>query len=353
MSSDKQRLECEEIRLRAHAWRTKLDDELTTDVCVSDFEAWLAEDPRHVDEFRRISTLWSTLGRLELSDLDPELRALVGSADAPTSLAAASERKWRSWFVGVTATAAAVATAAGVLFAFDPAPGASEIQPIVVAQVFVSAPGEIRSITLEDGSIATLGADSEIEVTIAPDSRAVILKSGEAYFDVVSDATRPFTVDAGRLDILVLGTEFDVQLGRDDISVGVAEGTVAVAYPALMGGGPLNQSHEQEIGAGFAVSVDESGELAEVRYVGADAVAAWRDYRLSYAGATLAEVVADANRYSAVPIRISEYRVGQIKVSGSFDAKEIEATLDILAEILPIRIDRSSDSVIHIRSTGS
>jgi len=62
-----------------------------------------------------------------------------------------------------------------------------------------------------------------------------MLDSGEAYFDVVHDAKRPFTVYAGNRRITDIGTKFSVFRNGDDVRVTVREGRVRVEVLDQMG----------------------------------------------------------------------------------------------------------------------
>lgn len=70
--------------------------------------------------------------------------------------------------------------------------------------------GEFR-ITLSDGSFIHLNSESELRypVTFTGDSRTVYL-SGEAWFTVAKEVTRPFYVETDHLQIKVYGTSFCV-----------------------------------------------------------------------------------------------------------------------------------------------
>ena len=72
-------------------------------------------------------------------------------------------------------------------------------------------PGEHAQITLGDGTVVTLNADSRIEypVTFQGDERRVKV-NGEALFQVQHDEKHPFVVSTFATDIRVLGTTFNV-----------------------------------------------------------------------------------------------------------------------------------------------
>ena len=104
-----------------------------------------------------------------------------------------------------------------------------------------AAPAEVKYNTLEiprggeyalqlaDGSRVWLNAETRLRypVTFAGTERRVEL-TGEAYFEVSKDATRPFIVRANGVDVRVLGTSFNVAAYGAEVVTTLVEGRVAV-----------------------------------------------------------------------------------------------------------------------------
>ena len=104
-----------------------------------------------------------------------------------------------------------------------------------------AAPAEVKYNTLEiprggeyalqlaDGSRVWLNAETRLRypVTFAGTERRVEL-TGEAYFEVSKDATRPFIVRANGVDVQVLGTSFNVAAYGAEVVTTLVEGRVAV-----------------------------------------------------------------------------------------------------------------------------
>lgn len=95
----------------------------------------------------------------------------------------------------------------------------------------VSEKGQRKEFTLPDGSRVWLNADTRIRHRKRFDKeiREVIL-SGEAYFSVVKDSSRPFVVKTSKLDIKVLGTVFNVKSypGDKTIETTLVAGLVSI-----------------------------------------------------------------------------------------------------------------------------
>jgi transmembrane sensor len=66
-------------------------------------------------------------------------------------------------------------------------------------------------VTLPDGSTVILNRNTELSyrANFGESGRKVYL-SGEAFFEITSDTENPFTVDAGKAQVKVLGTSFNV-----------------------------------------------------------------------------------------------------------------------------------------------
>ncbi|MEP6748219.1 MAG: FecR domain-containing protein [Bacteroidota bacterium] len=110
-------------------------------------------------------------------------------------------------------TAGSMAAAAIIAFLFLRNPATDIITPAKTASNTVSTkPGSKSKIELPDGTEVWLNADSKLEYSgdFSGKYREVNL-SGEAYFDVVKDKSRPFIIHTSTVRIKVLGTAFNVR----------------------------------------------------------------------------------------------------------------------------------------------
>src|SRR5207248_10136676 len=94
---------------------------------------------------------------------------------------------------------------------------------------YATATGEVRHITLPDGSIVYLNTQTRLRWTGTEHDRRESLESGEAAFDVAPDPLRPFRIALARSEIRVLGTRFGVySKSTAMVMVTVLSGAVAV-----------------------------------------------------------------------------------------------------------------------------
>ncbi|MDO6432924.1 FecR domain-containing protein [Flavitalea sp. BT771] len=92
--------------------------------------------------------------------------------------------------------------------------------------------GEKKKVTAQDGSLLLLNAGTTIRIQNDFSSdRKIELVDGEVFFDVKTDAQRPFTVTSGSLTTTVLGTSFNISAYKElnNLSIGVVDGKVSVA----------------------------------------------------------------------------------------------------------------------------
>jgi transmembrane sensor len=306
------------IRQAATDWFARLRGDADLDAW-TDFQTWLEADPAHRLAYEDVEALW-----LDLED--PAAEALLATAIAtpssPTDTRALEPRSTVTAFKPRSRRSAPWLIAGGAI--------AASIAALLLAPLwlpsaptdYVTTKGEVRAVTLADGSRLTLGADTRVSVTMRAGRRDVILADGQAAFDVVHKPGSPFVVALGDQRVRVIGTEFNISRHEGRTAVTVRRGVVAVAQAS---GGEVRLTKGQQ------VLHTEGSMVQEVRAADPDAVFAWRSGRLIYDNAPLADVVADFNRYGGAPIRIDP-SAANVKVSGVFLVDRQQAMVERLAQ---------------------
>lgn len=332
----------------AHHWRATLWRGGTTEADRKAFADWLAQDPRHEAAYARASTVWAALGGLDPGEIEDrhKRKALrewwVEGRDGLWGLA--SRRPLGA--IGALAACAAVFLAAVLFSPQMRAPSVENAAPAWVT--FETGVGDVQEVRLSDGSVATLGAASRLDVRIAAGERRLRLLDGAAYFDVAPDPDRPFAVEAGDLRAVALGTEYAVRHSAGVTRVSVAEGRVEVSYPVIVKARRLGLRAAEELTAGEQVAATSAAGLSEVTRAPLRSIGAFREKRLVYAGAALSEIVADARRYSHVPV---EYAPGESEdafISASFRGDQLDRLFAKLPDLFPVAVDLSDPSRIRI-----
>ncbi|MEM8774670.1 MAG: FecR domain-containing protein [Pseudomonadota bacterium] len=345
----------EHIRMTAMEWRILINNEVVDEADRIAFEEWRKADPRHADAYDRAVTLWSAYGTLKKREMNPKLFR-------------GRFRYWlRSWlpaplFEG-SSPRARLAGAAGALAVlgiatfsamqlFGTAPAIEEPAPVLTA--YKTETGELRDVTLTDRSSITLGPGSEIQVAMTSEERRVELIRGAAVFNVSSNPDRPFYVEAQDFSVRVLGTVFDVRNNGGIVRLSVSEGLVEASHPIIINDELSTMVSRKQLGEGQSITASASRGLSRVTDFDSGAFASWRDSRLKYEDAPLSELVADANRYSKIPITLegSLERDASLKATFSYDAGNTDKMLSALPALFPVEIDRSSGAEIIIRNAA-
>lgn len=342
-----------EVRESAHRWRMIMEDQTASAAQKREFEAWIREDPIHEQVYSRASAFWSELGQLDESAYDPRVLKLAHERLEPSWGLAfwASVKGYRLSHGSFAVVALAVSVLIGTVFyGVDSEPSLAEAPS---TQRFETAVAELQRIVLDDGSKVTLGAGSAVESVFSASAREVRLLSGVALFEVVHDADRSFVVRAGDLHAEALGTTFDVRKNGGVLRVLVAEGQVRVKHPILIGGRSIDGYGDVEmLTAGTQVLATRSEGLGEPVNVRLNAVGAWRDSRLIYASATLAELVADVRRHSHRAIAVDPILLDEIDgtLTASYDAADTDKLLISLPNVFPVEVEFPTDDTATIRA---
>ncbi len=207
--------------------------------------------------------------------------------------------------------------------------------PVLHSEHLQTMVGQQASYELKDGSHVDLNTSSVLIVEQHLYSRQLKLTQGEALF-TVKHGWRPFTVYANQTQIRDIGTIFNVRNTATGAVVTVVEGSVEVSTVQA----------RRILTKDISVNIRE-GVISESRCTSADI--AWQQGRLMFDGTPLSEVVSELQRYHRGQIHIADAAVARYRLSGEYDINGIDALLDTLPEIMPVRIDHQADASIVIR----
>lgn len=313
------------------------------------FNAWLRESPEHERLFRRgqdamrYASLLRGAEDFERLKQPSLIEQLGGALQDSRAWFGARMRAGGLVFGGAGALAAAAAAAFLVLGLPDTSSGDLPPAEIIAAPLHATRVAEIREITLPDGSFITLGAASGLDVAFSDQERRIILRGGEAFFDVAPDPDRPFIVVADNTIVRVVGTKFDVNLGAEVVDIAVLEGRVEVIRPERPEPVLRDSDIRHVLTAGQRVAALKQGPVQPVRKVEADSVAAWRTGRLVWVDTPVSEILADLNRYSEAPILLAAPGVADMEFTLAVQSADADRTLRLLADTLGLEVVTEPD----------
>lgn len=227
---------------------------------------------------------------------------------------------------------AAVTVASGLLLAIG------WLDPVISTDRLHTAIGQQATVQLKDGSEVILNTHTVVVAEQHLRSRQLHLQQGEALFKVKHE-WRPFTVYANQTEIMDIGTVFNVRHSPQGAIITVVEGSVEVR----------TLQEARLLTKDMSVNT-QAGTITDYRCTSTNSATAWQHGRLMFDAKPLTEVVAELQRYHAGPIRIADKRIAQYQLSGEYDINGIDTLIDVLPEILPVRVDRHEDQSVVIRS---
>lgn len=310
----------------AAEWWTKLREPNADDDVVEQWLAWTAEDERHLQAFEQVSALAEQLGSLD----QVSRHWLVRHFAKPVR----PQRRWLP--LAAAASIAAVMLSAALYI------GWTQHAPKVAAQVYQSGIAQNRNFSLPDGTKVALGADSTLSVKYGSQERAIDVRSGEAYFEVVHDSRRPFVVTIGNVTVRDIGTAFDVRRTGERVMVAVTQGRVAIADRRSS----ANSRNTLEATAGQRVSYDPDASGMAVDSVTPAQATAWRSNRLEFIDEPLSVVIANLNRYTGTPVHVADANLNGMIYTGTVHTDAIDSWLDALPEVFPLQVNKQPGRVV-------
>lgn len=198
----------------------KLSGEATAEE-LKELETLVEDNPELLERIEKLKKIWKRLGRRStgmaemsfekhLQRLNDEI--IESNPASPISTEVQKVRPIKKPSLKKYYKIFGVAVAASVLlfwFLFRPGEH-TETKPI--SNTVRTKAGDKASINLPDGSKVWLNGDSKI--TYAEDFRnktREVYLSGEAFFDVAKDKTKPFIIHTRTITLKVLGTAFNVR----------------------------------------------------------------------------------------------------------------------------------------------
>lgn len=310
--------------------------------------AWLQADPAHQAALQRWRQDWQQLDRLPQPSL------------AQIRLNLARDKRLQARRAGLLAfgprgpvirrrQALAVAGAALGVSAAGLAVW-QHLQRPVWQQQFASRRGQLLSMALPDGSRVQIDTLTRLDVRFLRHAREIHLAEGQAAFQVAADAARPLHIWAGDTRVTALGTRLSVRHTpgmpeRPGVHVAVTEGRARVAARSRDGGA---QTHEVVLAAGQQIHSDGTGHLQAAAPLHAPEAAAWRRQRVSLDDVSLAQAIAEFERYGDTRLRIASPAVAALRITGTFHAQDLANFRRTLPQVLPVRLVALADGWTEI-----
>ena len=319
-----------------------LSGDITHDEIIK-FESWIGERTANRNLFNEYKKVWESLGKVaDVAGIDvqEEWKKLKGKMDVPGSgriirHRPAVERNFSFW---LTRIAAIIITG---LF--------MSVTVILINRNtrYVSCATETNTMIaqLPDGSQVTLNTGSSLkyQIKFRKDQRKVEL-TGEAYFEVLPDQSRPFIVNTDKIEIKVLGTSFLVNAYKnyDRIEVVVNTGQVAVTKEGEITERLILKSGNR----GIFNKSDQSLKL----FVNEDPnFLSWKTRQFIFDDKSLEEIVITINKIYNSNILINGDSLKEKRVTTSFNNQSLDAILNVLKATLDLDIRENNGEIMLVK----
>ncbi|WP_300596142.1 FecR domain-containing protein [Niabella sp.] len=266
------------------------------------------------------------------------------SQQMPKTSRVAALRHYRRW----VAAAAILLLLAGSYWFFGTSRPGKETGRSAVADGKSPAQPPVRVLTLPDGTVVTLGQQSELYYDASFTSSAVrrVKITGDAYFDVMHDAQRPFVVSTGSYDIKVLGTAFDIRTNNGKFQITVTRGKVRVDEAAT-------QKPVTVLLPGNQLTIQGTAKAAEIAtQIDSAAVTRWTRQDLTFNDDTWQTAATLIRERFGVDVVFLEPALAACRFTGDFSEKSLNDCLDIICMLTHSGWHRKGSHTIEIDGPG-
>jgi ferric-dicitrate binding protein FerR (iron transport regulator) len=245
----------------------------------------------------------------------------------------------------------AAVAAAAVFAAITPRRG-SFVDVVAPGTVVTSVAGRTMRVRLADGSVVILAPLSRLHprASYGRADRAVDLV-GEAHFQVVADAARPFRIHVGPSIAEVVGTTFALRAYADDATVQLA----VVSGQVRFGRGGAGGAQRVTVMPGWVARAavrDAADTLAPptvVRAADLTPYVAFAEGRITFTNTLLSDAVVTLTRWYGAEVRVSDATVGGHRVDASFIERPLGEVLEALAAAVDARVVRQGAAWVIAR----
>jgi transmembrane sensor len=202
------------------------------------------------------------------------------------------------------------------------------------AMAEILCPEGVRTkFVLPDGTTGFLNSGSSLEYPVHFTRERNVSLKGEAYFDVVPDIKRPFTVKTPHLSTRVLGTQFNVIAYENENleEIILKEGQIVVFTP--QGKKLATLKPDQKLG------VDLSAKTYKITSVQADQYVSWTEGKLVFRNESIQQVANRLGRWFNVELEVKDPDLLQYVLWATFEDEPLEEVLKLLALAAPIKYE--------------
>lgn len=193
--------------------------------------------------------------------------------------------------------------------------------------------GQKTMVILPDGSTVWLNSGSNLKYSRDFNNKQRYVElNGEAYFEVQKDKTKQFRVEAGRLDVDVYGTSFNIKNYSDDKlqEIVVAEGIVGIAD---------RNKEIKRLVKGERVQLNKESGKITFSEANINLSTAWKENELIFKNTPFVEVVKYLERWYGVNITIDPTMEGKHNYTFKLKTESFREVLEMIKIMTPLEYE--------------
>ena len=212
----------------------------------------------------------------------------------------------------------------------------------------VTSAGEKSIITLSDGSIITLNADTKLKYPEQFNSsiREVYLE-GEAYFEVHHNNSKPFIVHSENISTTVLGTKFDVSAypEKKNISVSLLVGKVKVSREEKREISEIAVLKPKE-----QLIYDKKNNVSSFEPFDSLEAVGWKDNIYKFENEPLGEVFSQLESAYGIKFKLTDLSVLEQKITIKFEKDSIQTIVEVIKSLtgLDYKIIKGNNNIKEV-----
>jgi transmembrane sensor len=199
--------------------------------------------------------------------------------------------------------------------------GNGEVQYHTVA----TGKGKHYNLELADGTRVWLDAESSLHFpTFFPGNERIVTVTGQAYFEVAKDKSKPFLVKTQDVMVNVLGTHFNINAHESIALTTLLEGSIRITSSG-------NQSRNLTPGqqAGFL----PNGNVMMISNADMDEVMAWKNGLFRFNGSSIREIMVQLERWYDISVDYENDEINQVSLVAKINRNENLSTILKLLEM--------------------
>ncbi len=243
----------------------------------------------------------------------------------------------KSWWKPLSVAAAVLLLAAAV-FIFNQNPATAEMLAMETLE------GEMKEVALADGSKVWLNENSKLTYPDAMngEERRVTL-TGEAFFDITKNPSKPFIIDTRDAEVKVLGTSFEVRAIDDEIRTEVVVKTGRVSLGKKNDLKPIELTANQK-----GIYNSKTGKKLNYEVKNLNSIS-WQNNMLEFNDLPLEKVLEDVENHFGIKVILENQDLLKCKYGSLFpDAKEAEV-LKGISSVFKMKLVESGERTYRLK----